>query len=212
MDISKVVTMEKQSFDKIENPVYEGKIGRGLTNGNGFTNGFAAANAPREPSRSNSEPAAKSDIQTNSNGLTNGNGFTVGNGVTNGNGVGSKPSRIPMLRSKRIRGKIMGLALAVFLILAPLSLYLVDFTNDADGIVIDGDFRDWNGLYRHTDSSTDMSSRPNVNIVETSIQNEGDMTAFLLVVDGWIFEGGGSNGADTVYTNTWSMLMARTAG
>jgi hypothetical protein len=197
--------MHKQSFDLVQETIVDGKVGRGLTNGNGFTNGFGSAGAPVEKSYVNGEASGAAELQTYKTGLTNGNGLSMGNGVTNGNGItngngqNGKVSRIPLIRSRRMKHRILGLIVAVFLIIAPLSLYLVDFGDNARGIVIDGDFRDWNDVYRHTDSQSDLQSHPNVNIIETGMVVENEKNSVLLVVDGWIMQGDGESTADQYF-------------
>jgi hypothetical protein len=176
--------MQKESSYPNPNEINEGKLGRGLTNGNGLTvnNGLTNGNG----------------LSLN-NGLTNGNGLTMGNGKTNGNGQNGKTNRIPLVKAKRMKHRLLGLVVAAILIIAPLSLYLMDIRESAKGIVIDGDFRDWNGVFRHEDTVSDLSQHPNANIVETSIIADNEKTSVYLAVDGWIMEGGNDKGTDQVY-------------
>jgi hypothetical protein len=201
--------MQSKSSEEIKNAYDINNVERGLTDGNGFTNGFAAKNAPRETVIRNGDAQAQLELNTYKTGLTNGNGLTIsegvtnGNGLTNGNGVSNvngngKPNRIPLVKSKRLKKRLMGIVVAVFLVLAPLSIYMIDIPEASDSIVIDGDFRDWEGVLRHTDSLGDMSQHPNVNIIETSIAVQNDKASVLMVVDGWIMEGGSDGRTDQI--------------
>jgi hypothetical protein len=201
--------MQSKSSEEIKNAYDINNIERGLTDGNGFTNGFAAKNAPRETVIRNGDAQAQLELNTYKTGLTNGNGLTLsegvtnGNGLTNGNGVSNvngngKPNRIPLVKSKKLKKRLMGIAVAVFLVLAPLSIYMIDLPEAGDSIVIDGDFRDWEGVLRHSDSLGDMSQHPNVNIIETSVTVQNDKASVLMVVDGWIMEGGSDGRTDQV--------------
>ncbi|UCH88973.1 MAG: hypothetical protein JSV49_12180, partial [Thermoplasmata archaeon] len=191
--------MQKQSSKNKSNTISDGKLYMGLTNGNGFTNGFGSEGSARESSYRNGEKSTKTDHGTYTTGLTNGNGLSVGDGAVNGNGMTVKPNRIPLVRAKRLRYRLLGFAVAVFLVLAPLTILMIEIPEAEDGIIIDGDFRDWEGVVYHTDSVGDMSQHPDINIIESRIVLDDNKASVLLVVDGWMLEGDDGVALDQVH-------------
>jgi hypothetical protein len=151
------------------------RANRGLINGNGFTNGLGSDNTP-----------------------LNGKGLVNGNGLTNGNGMGTrKYSRIPLIKSKKFRNRIIGVMLAITLIVAPLFIYVVDFSDTPSGILIDGNFRDWENQDNYVDSADDVDN-PNINIVEYNLKQNGNDVNVYVEVEGDVLKGTDAKVTDTL--------------
>lgn len=164
---------------KLENETNSNKdpyrANRGLINGNGFTNGLGSGNTP-----------------------LNGKGLINGNGLTNGNGVSTrKYSRIPLIESKKLRNRIIGVILAITLIIAPLFIYVVDFNDTSTGILIDGNFRDWDNHDSYVDSADDVDN-PNINIVEYNLKKTGNDVNIYVEVEGDVLKGTDAKVTDTL--------------
>jgi hypothetical protein len=164
---------EKKNMDNdIKDPC---RANRGLVNGNGFTNGLSSKNAP-----------------------LSGKGLVNGNGLTNGNGVGPRNySRIPMIRSKKMRNRIIGVILAIVLIFAPLLIYVVEFNDPPSGMLIDGNFSDWEDQEGYADSADDVDN-PNINIVEYNMIKNGNNVNIYVEVEGDVLKGTDAKVTDTL--------------
>jgi hypothetical protein len=151
------------------------RANRGLVNGNGFTNGLSTKNAP-----------------LSGKGLVNGNGLTNGNGVTP-----RKYSRIPLIKSKKMRHRIIGVILAMALILAPLLIYVVEFSDSPSGMLIDGNFRDWEDQEGYADSAEDVDN-PNINLVEYKMKKIKNNVNIYVEVEGDVLKGTDAKVTDTL--------------
>ncbi len=131
----------------------------GLVNGNGFVNGQRGL--------------------TNGNGLTNGfKGKSWDLGITNGlshsNGI-SRPDGSRKKFAKIVA--VAGIVLLVFVALSPALLNVVFPPSNA--IEIDGDFSDWQGKNKLSDSRSD-SPRDGTNIVEYSVASNDDQLCYYI--------------------------------
>ncbi len=161
--------------DKLNNSVRDPyRANKGLINGNGFTNGLGANNTPT--------------------GLINGNGLTNGNGMTD-----RKYTRIPLIESKRLKRRVLGIILAFALIVAPLFIYLIEFGDTPSGMIIDGNFSDWDDKEGYRDSSSDVTANPNINIVEYKMLREDNDVHFYVEVQGNMLKGTNSKVTDTMH-------------
>jgi hypothetical protein len=178
-------------------------ITNGLTNGlrtgkrgmtNGLTNGFRKADTGLTNGLTNGI----------TNGLVNGlkalkmgmtNGLTNGNGITNG--LGARRG----VKEKK-KGKLKILIIPIIIILLVISPYLlVGFTKESKGIVIDGNFGDWDGLLITSDAQEATAFNPNVNIIDYRVDSRLMELSFYLKVEGDILAGepDGERYADTAY-------------
>lgn len=159
------MSSENENIDSgMKNPY---RANKGLINGNGFTNGLGAKTA-----------------------TLNGNGLINGNGLTNGNGMSDrKYTRIPLIESKRFKRRILGVVLAFALIIAPLFVYLIEFGDTPSGMIIDGNFSDWEDKDGYGDSAEDATSNPNINIVEYKMLKNKNDVHFYLEVQGDMLKG-----------------------
>ncbi|MCK5558965.1 MAG: hypothetical protein KAJ51_00165, partial [Thermoplasmata archaeon] len=124
---------------------------------------------------------------------------TNGNGLTNGNDVVRKYTRIPLIKSKRLKTRIIGAALAIALIFAPLTIYLVEFGAEPTGMIIDGNFSDWEDTKGYTDTVEDANTNPNINIINYKMVKENNDANFYLEVQGDMLKGTNPDVADTVH-------------
>ncbi len=140
----------------------------GITNGltNGVTNGTGVTNG------------LTNGLRTLRNGMTN--GLTNGTGMTNGLG-GARFNR----EARRNKWKLYIIPLvAVLLLLIPM----VSFSPppvEADSIVIDGEFSDWEGVAETTSQSEGVDFNPNIDIVGVAVENNDDkyLSFHISVVD-----------------------------
>jgi hypothetical protein len=154
--------------------------GNGLTNGNGITNGVRVRlinKAQQNNSLTKGNEVSKNGTINNGNGLTNGNGLSNGNGLTNG---ALKGRKIAQLRAKRRRLILYSTIIGIALISIPIVLYNVLWIETEPGIIIDGNFDDWNSVSGYTDSENDQLNNPAINIVEYKIDREYTTIYFYL--------------------------------
>ncbi len=146
-------------------------LARGLINGNGWINGLRRG-------------LSNGSGLVDGNGLINGNGYVNGASLVNGKKLlyGEKLARPIRPRRAAVYG-IVALIVAV-LAIGPYFAIMGDL-----GIAIDGEFSDWEGAQRFSDSSADMSANPDVNIEGTSIAYDDDSISFLVEVRGRMFDG-----------------------
>jgi hypothetical protein len=90
----------------------------------------------------------------------------------------------------------------IVLILAPLSLYLLEFYSPEEGILIDGNFQDWDNINEVEDPVDDQRSHPDINLVKTKMAVNDNHLSMYFEVKGNILEGRstveGQPGKDTV--------------
>ncbi len=169
------MSSENENIDSSMKNTY--RANKGLINGNGFTNGLGAKTT-----------------------TLNGNGLINGNGLTNGNGMSDrKYTRIPLIESKRFKRRILGVVLAFALIIAPLFVYLIEFGDTPSGMIIDGNFSDWEDKDGYSDSAEDATANPNINIVEYKMLKNKNDVHFYLEVQGDMLKGTNTKTADSVH-------------
>ena len=94
------------------------------------------------------------------------------------------------IKLKAKQSKIIAVILATFLIITPLSIYLIEFdNNNNDKILIDGNFHDWDNVLKYEDRKTDANDNPNINIIEFSLTNDNNRICGFLKVENKIFAG-----------------------
>jgi hypothetical protein len=126
-------------------------------------------------------------------GLTN--GVTNGLGFTNGLGGGRFSSEAKARRWKVLIIPLIAVALLMSPLLGPVGEEYVGMGS----IRIDGDFGDWSDASR-IQSSGDFTINPNIDIVETAVENNVDYVSFYLSVSGNVLQGEPtSRRADTVH-------------
>ena len=155
---------------------------KGLINGNGFTNGRRGL--------------------INGNGLTNGltNGqkgkswdFGITNGLSHSNGI----SRIDGKRKRFARAlAVLGISLLIFVAIIPPVINMI--FPGKEGISIDGDFSDWAGKVKLTDSRTD-SVRGGTNIVEYSSDLNDEMLCFYIKTEKFVFSDTAKDGVSAFF-------------
>jgi hypothetical protein len=155
---------------------------KGLINGNGFTNGRRGL--------------------INGNGFTNGltNGqkgkswdFGITNGLSHSNGI----SRIDGSRKRFAKVlAVLGIILLVFVAIIPPIINMIFPAKE--GIKIDGDFSDWDGKIKLTDSRTD-SARGGTNIVEYSSDLNEDMLCFYIKTERFVFSDSAKDGVSAFF-------------
>jgi hypothetical protein len=164
----------------------------GLTNGNGLTTGTGT---PRAFTLHNSSGLVNGNGLTNGHAFVNGNGLTNGNGFTNGTARSRRTNReihIELLRTRSLRNRILTAAIAIILILLPLTLYISDI-NDIENnyIAIDGEFDDWQDIYSYPDRVGDQPINPNIDITDYRFRQDSDngYLAFYIEVNGIMLKG-----------------------
>ncbi|MCK4456956.1 MAG: lamin tail domain-containing protein, partial [Thermoplasmata archaeon] len=190
----------------------------GLTNGRGRTNGLVNGLRGRVNGLTNGLVNGVGRVNGLTNGLVNGlgrvNGLTKGvvnglrsfrsgltNGVTNGlgltNGLGS--GRFSS-EAKFSRWKVLLIPLiAVALLMSSLFGPVGEEVATMGSIRIDGQFSDWTDASR-TQSSGDFMINPNIDIIETAVENNVEYVSFYLRVSGSVLQGEPTTRrADTVH-------------
>jgi tetratricopeptide (TPR) repeat protein len=183
--------------------------GRGLSSGRGLTNGRSAVNGTgMEAGRGiiNGKGLVngryKGEGLINGRGIINGRSLINGTGAINGrgfiNGVpgvegGSYAAYLRRVGRRRsaTAGAVIALAVAAMLVVPLLAFQM----GGPQGIQIDGDFADWEGIAAYSDSIGDQPSNPSVDIVNFSTSSEGGSAFFRVQAAGKILSGG-SEGVD----------------
>ncbi|MGQ9582136.1 MAG: hypothetical protein ACUVV6_01305 [Thermoplasmatota archaeon] len=154
---------------------------RGLTNGRGISNGIGLVNGSRNGL-----------INGGSKGITNGRGIVNGRSVTNDRELelAEAPPRRPMRK-----GWVAAIAVIVVMVLVTVAYYAL--VSPEKGVVVDGQFSDWAGVFRHTDEAGDQSN-PDINIRECALILDESSASFYLRVEGRALSGRGG-GIDSFY-------------
>ena len=193
---------------KVSTSIYSKNVKRFFSARNGFSNGNSLING--NGLTNGSRPTLKRGL-SNGNGLINGNGLTNGNGITNGNGLtngsviqhGSlskrKESKIANIKSRSRRSMVIKTVVAVVLLIVPLSLYLIDIdVPPYDGIIVDGNFQDWDGMLEYQDTSEDQLTHPDINIIKCKVAKENKLISFYVEVKGNILNGEENENGDHI--------------
>ncbi len=190
----------------------------GLTNGRGRTNGLTNGLRGRVNGLTNGLVNGVGRVNGLTNGLVNGlgrvNGVTNGvvnglrsfrsgltNGVTNGlgltNGLGG--ARFAS-EAKFSRWKVLLIPLiAVALLMSSLFGPVGEEVATMGSIRIDGQFGDWTDASR-MQSSGDFMINPNIDIIETAVENNVEYVSFYMSVEGSVLQGEPTTRrADTVH-------------
>ena len=175
--------------------------GRGLNNGGSFTNGLQVGRG-----LTNGKGLVNGRSKPNGGGLVNGRGIINGRSLINGNGVvngrsfgnggpGGEDYRYANKRAKLNRGlmQVAGVLGAVLLVVAVPILAM--FYAIPQGIQIDGDFADWEGIAAYRDSVSDQQDRDSLNLVDFGTSAELGWAFFRVRTAGRILEGD-SEGVD----------------
>ncbi|MCK4718700.1 MAG: FG-GAP repeat protein, partial [Thermoplasmata archaeon] len=135
----------------------------------------------------------------NGNGITNGlrairGGMTNGNGLTNG----LRPLR-PMALRKNL-WKVALIPAVTTMLLLTVVFANVAYFPPMEGISIDGDFSDWDGIPQ-AETSTNQAPgfNPNVDITSTAVQSSGSWMRFCIKVSGNILMGEPSGRSDNFH-------------
>ena len=122
---------------------------------------------------------------TDGNGLTNGNGITIGNGIEERNLLSLKVRRTKRSYSNPI---IIGTIVVVILLILT-SILVISKANDKDEILIDGEFKDWDDVYKYQDINEDIVKNNNINIIEYSTKTNELYLYLYLKVEGIMLAG-----------------------
>ena len=190
----------------------------GLTNGRGRTNGLVNGLRGRVNGLTNGLVNGVGRVNGLTNGLVNGlgrvNGVTNGvinglrssrsgltNGVTNGlgltNGLGGLrfSSEAKFSRWKVLLIPLIAVALLMSSLFGPVGEEIASMGS----IRIDGQFSDWTDASR-MQSSGDFMINPNIDIIETAVENNVEYVSFYLSVSGSVLQGEPiTRRADTVH-------------
>jgi hypothetical protein len=111
--------------------------------------------------------------------------------------------RIALVHGKNRKRKALAFIITISILLLPSFFYIYDLSSEYEGIAVDGEFDDWEGVESYKDSSD--SPNPDIDISEYRMKTESLGTSFYLKVAGDILQGtsdsnskGTQHGADSV--------------
>jgi hypothetical protein len=186
--------------------------GKGLTNGAGMVNGRGMVNGK---GLTNGAGMVNGRGMVNGEGMVNGAGFINGRGGTsadlsareglvNGQGIYDHDDSDRLLSTRmfipprRHRTKPLAITMVFVMVLVLITTMILIVPSSKEGIVIDGEFDDWNDVRRYSDRTGDYQN-VNLDIDVYAIATEGDDLGIYLRVPGRILDGGTpANGVDTV--------------
>ncbi|MCJ2562593.1 MAG: lamin tail domain-containing protein [Candidatus Thermoplasmatota archaeon] len=176
----------------------------GLTNGRGRTNGLVNGLRGRVNGLTNGLVNGLGRVNGLTNGVVNGlrsfrsgltNGVTNGLGLTNGLGSGRFSSEAKFSRWKVLLIPLIAVALLMSSLFGPVGEEVATMGS----IRIDGQFGDWTDASR-MQSSDDFMINPNIDIIETAVENNVEYVSFYLSVSGSVLQGEPTTRrADTVH-------------